>query len=139
MLAKKFGEIVFPEKTIRMGSFDLTMLIISVLIAVPAVIKVITGGGGASFGLLAGVTALIAKTVTRYLQTRSNYMSKMTQHLYEKNLDNSFGVLQFLVDSLEEQEYKEAVLVYFLLWTEDRAMTEARALPLLDGEGEGEV
>jgi len=118
------SEIIFPEKNFRMGSFDLAMLIIGVLIAVPAVVRVITHGGGASIGLLVGVCVLIGKTVARYLQTRSKYISKLTQNLYEKNLDNSMGVLQFLVDSLEEQEYKEAVLVYFVLWTEDRALTE---------------
>ena len=70
---------------------------------------------------------LVARTIGRYLNVRRKYMARMSRNLYEKNLDNSVGVLQYLVDSLEEQEYKEAVLVFFVLWLEERAMTPAEA------------
>ena len=70
---------------------------------------------------------LVARTIGRYLNVRRKYMARMTRNLYEKNLDNSVGVLQYLVDSLEEQEYKEAVLVYFVLWLEGRAQAAGEA------------
>jgi len=119
------SEIIFPEKIIRMGSFDLAMLIVSVIAAVPALLDVITRGGSVGVPLLAGLAMLVSKTAGRYLRVRGRYLTKMTQNLYDKNLDNSLGVLQYLVDSLEEQEYKEAMLVYFVLWTADRAMSAA--------------
>ncbi len=116
------AEIVFPDKKIRMSSFDVAMLIIGGATVVPALYDVIAHGAGASLALLLGVGAVVAKTVGRYLHVRSKYLVRVTQHLYEKNIDNSLGVLQYLVDSLEEQEYKEAIVVYFILWTEDRPL-----------------
>jgi hypothetical protein len=118
------AEIVFPETKIRMGSFDLAVLIVSSLAAIPAVLKAITEGGGAASVIAIGLMLYMVKVVGRYLNMRNKYMARMTRNLYEKNLDNSVGVLQYLVDSLEEQEYKEAVLAYFVLWR-DGPMTEA--------------
>ncbi len=115
------SELVFPEKKIRMGSFDRALLIISAAVAIPALAL----RGAAGTALLIGLGMILVKTVGNYLNVRSKYMARMTRNLYEKNLDNSLGVLQYLVDSLEEQEYKEAILVYFVLWSEDRPMREA--------------
>jgi hypothetical protein len=47
-----------------------------------------------------------------------------TQSLYHKNLDNNLGVIFYLMDSLEEQEFKEAVLGYSILLREGE-MTKA--------------
>lgn len=115
------SELVFPEKKIRMGSFDVALLIISAAAAIPALAL----RGAAGTALLLGLGMMLFKIVGHYLNVRGKYMARMTRNLYEKNLDNSIGVLQYLVDSLEEQEYKEAVLVYFVLWSADRPMREA--------------
>lgn len=122
------SEMIFPETIIRMGSFDRAMLVISAGAAVFALGQLVAKGaglGGAALAVLIGGGTLVARTVGRYLNVRRKYMARMTRNLYEKNLDNSVGVLQYLVDSLEEQEYKEAVLVYLVLWIEERAMSEA--------------
>jgi hypothetical protein len=122
------SEMIFPETIIRMGSFDRAMLVVSVGAAVFALGRLLAKGagfGGAALALLIGGGMLVARTAGRYLNVRRKYMARMTRNLYEKNLDNSVGVLQYLVDSLEEQEYKEAVLVYFVLWLEERALGEA--------------
>ena len=121
------SEMIFPETIMRMGSFDRAMLVISAAAAVFALGQLIAKGagfGGAALAVLIGGGTLVARTVGRYLNVRRKYMARMTRNLYEKNLDNSVGVLQYLVDSLEEQEYKEAVLVFFVLWIEDRAMSQ---------------
>jgi hypothetical protein len=119
------AEIVFPDKKVRMGSFDLAVLIISSLAAVPAVINAIAKGSSGALVVAGALVLYMAKVVGRFLRVRGKYLARMTRNLYEKNLDNSFGVLQYLVDSLEEQEYKEAVLAYFVLWRAGRLMTEA--------------
>jgi hypothetical protein len=122
------SEMIFPETIIRMGSFDRAMLVVSAAAAVVALGQLIARGagfGGAALAILVGGGMLVARNVGRYLNVRRKYMARMARSLYEKNLDNSVGVLQYLVDSLEEQEYKEAVLVYVVLWIEERAMSEA--------------
>jgi hypothetical protein len=122
------SEMIFPETIIRMGSFDRTMLVVSAAAAVFALGRLIAEGaglGGAALAILVGGGMLVARIVGRYLNVRRKYMARMARNLYEKNLDNSIGVLQYLVDSLEEQEYKEAVLVYVVLWIEERAMSAA--------------
>ena len=49
----------------------------------------------------------------------------MTQSLYHKNLDNDLGVIFYVVDALEEQEFNEAVLAYFIL-SHDGEMTQKK-------------
>ena len=122
------SEMIFPQTIIRMGSFDRAMLVVSSGAAVFALGRLLARGagfGGAALALLISGGMLVARTIGRYLNVRRKYMARMTRNLYEKNLDNSVGVLQYLVDSLEEQEYKEVVLVYFVMWLEARAMSEA--------------
>jgi hypothetical protein len=123
------AEIVFPDKKVRMGSFDLAVLIISSLAAVPAVINAVAKGSSGALVVAGALCLYMVKVIGRFLRVRGKYLARMTRNLYEKNLDNSFGVLQYLVDSLEEQEYKEAVLAYFVLWRAGKPMTEAE----LDG------
>jgi hypothetical protein len=124
------SEMIFPDTIIRMAPFDRAMLIASSGAAIFALARLFAKGGGrggAALAILIGGGMLVARTVGRYLNVRRKYLARMTRNLYEKNLDNSVGVLQYLVDSLEEQEYKEAVLVYFVLWLEGAAMTGAGA------------
>jgi hypothetical protein len=64
---------------------------------------------------LAIIGAVTFKTVMGFLKTRTKYIKKIFEDLYERNLDSNMGVLQYLVDSVEEQEFKEAFLCYLLL------------------------
>ena len=51
-------------------------------------------------------------------------MLQMSQDLYRKNLDNDLGVLQYLVDNIEDQEFKESFIAYMLLVEAGRPLTE---------------
>jgi hypothetical protein len=59
-----------------------------------------------------------------YIRTLQKYNARMISELYDKNLDNDTGVLQYLIDSIEEQEYKEAMLAYYMLWLQGQPMRE---------------
>lgn len=127
------SEIIFPEKTVRMKSFDLTMLVITGLAGLFILIRNVSDPNASKSTIVIILSALIAYAVKIFLgyrRARSNYMARMTQELYHKSLDNDVGVLQYLVDSLEDQEVKEAVLAYFFLWSAGVPMTEDE----LDGE-----
>ena len=111
-------EVVFPEKKLKMRPFDKTVLSLVVLItAITGIVKLSgnDAGGGGFVAFLGIMAAVLLKTVTGFLRTRVKYIAKIAQDLYERNLDSNMGVMQFLVDSVEEQEFKEAFLCYLLL------------------------
>jgi hypothetical protein len=51
-----------------------------------------------------------------YLRTREKHQLSLTRHLYFQNLDNNAGVIYHLLAEAEEQEFREIVLAYWLLW-----------------------
>ncbi|XP_020112743.1 uncharacterized protein LOC109727187 isoform X3 [Ananas comosus] len=64
------------------------------------------------------VSALIIyvfRVVLGYKQTWDRYQLLVNKTLYEKTLASGFGSVYFLLDASEQQQYKEAVLVYALL------------------------
>lgn len=56
------------------------------------------------------------KTFLGLRRTRSKHLHFMIRHLYYLTQANNASVLARLVDSAEEEEYKEALLAYYLLW-----------------------
>ena len=120
-------EIIFPEKRIRMKPLDKFMLIFLGFVGLVAgIIKGTSGDGDKStIAVIFSVLMLLAiKTVTRFLNTRRRYMLQMSQDLYHKNLDNDVGVIQYLVDNIEDQEFKEAFMAYMLLVQAGRPLSE---------------
>ena len=47
---------------------------------------------------------------------RDKYRLNLTRSLYFQNLDNNAGVLYRVLDDAHEQEFRESILAYFLLW-----------------------
>ena len=55
-------------------------------------------------------------TPTKLLQIiQEKYQLNLTRSLYYQNLDNNAGVLFRLLDEAEEQEFREAIVAYWLL------------------------
>jgi hypothetical protein len=113
-------EVVYPDKKLKMRPFDKTVLsLVIIATLVGSIIKLKAGDptdGASGFLTFIGIIAAVAlKTVMGFLRTRVKYIAKIAQDLYERNLDSNLGVVQFLVDSVEEQEFKEAFLCYLLL------------------------
>ncbi|XP_047957740.1 uncharacterized protein LOC125203443 isoform X2 [Salvia hispanica] len=50
-----------------------------------------------------------------YKQTRDRYQLLVNRTLYEKTVASGFGSIHFLLDASEQQQYKEAILVYATL------------------------
>lgn len=65
---------------------------------------------------VAGTLGYGVKSVFGYLNTKNKYQLNVTRHLYYQNLDNNLGVLFRILYEAEEQEYRETLLAYFLLW-----------------------
>lgn len=51
-----------------------------------------------------------------YQSTKTSFGLRLTQSLYYQNLDNNAGVLYHLLGEAEEQECKEALLAYYMMW-----------------------
>lgn len=114
-------EVVFPEKKISMQPVDLIKLIVTGTIGlVVVVVKFIFAAALNPIVALAALGTIggyAGKIFVGFKASKDRYQHLVTHSLYHKNLDNDLGVIFFLMDSLEEQEFKEAVLAYYFLWT----------------------
>jgi hypothetical protein len=78
-------------------------------------------------GLIGGTIGYGVKSFFGYLRTKERYHFTLTRNLYFRNLDNNAGVLHRLIDEAEEQEFRELLLGWSLLWHGGRSgMTEAQ-------------
>jgi hypothetical protein len=89
------------------------------LLAKGGLVAALAGGLWGLFGFAAVAATLVGYSVRSffsYLSTKSKYQLNLTRSLYFQNLDNNAGVLARLIDEAEEQECREALLAWFLLW-----------------------
>jgi hypothetical protein len=68
------------------------------------------------WGIASGGITYGYRSYYGYQQMKQRYHLTLTQSLYYQNLDSNAGVLFSLLDDAEEQECREALLAYFLLW-----------------------
>ncbi|KAK8916800.1 hypothetical protein KSP39_PZI022443 [Platanthera zijinensis] len=59
--------------------------------------------------------AFVSRVVLGYKQTWDRYELLVNRTLYEKTLASGFGSVYFLLDASEQQQYKEAILLYAIL------------------------
>jgi hypothetical protein len=143
-------EMLFPNSKVRMKTID--KLIIGVPAAVSGAIVLVTKLG-ASLILIASVISfwlgfskeevqlnqkhLIAlgvglgtlggflfRQINKFQNRKIRFMKALSENLYFKNLDNNAGVFHHLIDTAEEEEFKEAVLAYFFLDSEEKPLTQ---------------
>ena len=148
-------EMLFPNIKVRMKTID--KVIIGVPAAVSGIIVIVTKlsatliliGSVLAFWLglskeeaqlnqkhlialgagLATLGGFLFRQISKFKNRKIKFMKALSDNLYFKNLDNNTGVFYNLIDAAEEEEFKEAVLAYFFLLTENRPMQKAE----LDG------
>jgi hypothetical protein len=122
-------DMLLPGSQVRMTMMDRGKIVVPTLSGVGLTIaKIIKGALWALTGTIWGLLAflgLVGATIgygTRaffgYLQTKDKYQLSLTRNLYYQNLDNNAGVFYRLLDEAEDQEVRETLLAYFLLWKE---------------------
>ncbi len=142
-------EMLFPNSEVRMKTLD--KLIIAVPAAVSGIILTATKLGASilliasviSFWLgftkkevkieqqhlialalgLATLGGFLFKQINKFKNRKIKFMKALSDNLYFKNLDNNIGVFHHLIDTAEEEEFKEAILAYYFLLVEDRDLT----------------
>lgn len=131
-------EMLFPNQQVRLKLFDKIKLAVSggggtIFGAISAIgkIGVALANPLAIIGVLAGFIGIIVRQIMSIFNQRTKYMMTLSRNLYFHNLDNNFGVMNYLIDMAEEEEGKEAVLAYYFLHAQsDKNYTKEQ----LDGE-----
>jgi hypothetical protein len=120
-------EMLLPGVEVRMTWLDRGRIILPTVsgLAMTAY-KIIRGaiviafagayGFAGMVGLIIGTLGYGVKSLMGYLRTKDKYHLQLTQNLYYRNLDNNAGALFRIVAEAEEQEMREVLLAYFLLW-----------------------
>jgi len=119
-------KILLPGVRVRMTLLDQARIAFPTITGVGMTISKIVAKGLVAFGTMTGTLALLGmiggligygvKSFIGFLRTKEKHQLTLTKNLYYQNLDNNAGVLFRLLDDAEEQEFREAVLAYFLLW-----------------------
>ncbi|MCI0360395.1 MAG: DUF3754 domain-containing protein, partial [Planctomycetaceae bacterium] len=120
-------ETLLPGANIRIGLIEQAKIVLPTISGVGLTIfKLLKGAAAVAFASLYGLIAFLAlisgtigygvRSFYGYLRTREKYQLSLTRSLYFQNLDNNAGVLYHLVNEAEEQEFREVVLAFWLLW-----------------------
>ena len=120
-------EMLLPGTRVKMTLFDQGRILIPTLSGLGlALFKLFTRAAATALAgfsgmlgfliLLAGTIGYGVKAFFGYLNTKDKYQLSLTRSLYFQNLDNNAGVFFRLLDEAEEQEFREAVLAWWLLW-----------------------
>ena len=120
-------ETLLPGACIRIGWIEQGKIVLPTLSGVGLTLfKLVKGAAAVAFVSLYGLIAFLAlvsgavgyglRSFHGYLRTREKHQLSLTRHLYFQNLDNNAGVIYHLLAEAEEQEFREIVLAYWLLW-----------------------
>jgi hypothetical protein len=132
-------ETLLPGACIRIGWLEQAKIVLPTLSGVGLTLfKLLKGAAAVAFVSLYGLIAFLAlvsgavgygvRSFYGYLQTREKHQLSLTRHLYFQNLDNNAGVIYHLLAEAEEQEFREIVLAYWLLWRGGQSGATTRQL-----------
>jgi hypothetical protein len=117
-------EMHLPEQgtRVKMRLIDKAQIASPVAVGLPPLLwKVLAGGLMAtSFGALSTVLiapfSFAAKSFFGFQRAKTKHLLNMIRHLYYLNLANNGCVLDRLANLAHEEDTKEALLAYFVLW-----------------------
>jgi len=127
--------VVFPHKKLSFRILDTVRLDIATVIGLLAYVvnyKFESLASSPSAFLLdvvalSALLILVFRVALGYKQTRDRYQLLVNKTLYEKTLASGFGSIYFLLDASEQQQYKEALLVYAMLLCRKKYQVSSRA------------
>ena len=120
-------EKLLPGASVQMGLFEQAQIVVPTLSGIGLTLfKLLKGAAAVAFagmygliaflGLISGAIGYGVKSFFSYLRTREKHQLCLTRHLYYQNLDNNAGVIYHLLNEAEEQEFREIILGWWLLW-----------------------
>jgi hypothetical protein len=120
-------DMLLPGTRVQMSLLDQSKIILPTISGlVYATYKIISGALMIAFmnvtallsvlGIIGGTVGYGFKSFYSYLNTKDKYFLNLTRNLYYQNLDTNGGVLFRLLDEAEEQEFREIMIAYYVLW-----------------------
>ena len=120
-------DMVLPGTNVQMTMVDQGKILFPVVTGIVVTVwKIIKGAllvaAVGVYGLFAYLTLFIGtvgygwRSFFGYKRTKEKYQLSLTQNLYYQKLDGDWGALLRLCDEAEDQEYREALTAWFLLW-----------------------
>jgi hypothetical protein len=120
-------ETLLPGANIRISLFEQARIVLPTLSGIGLTLfKLLKGAAAVAFagmygliaflGLIGGAIGYGVRSFYSYLRTREKHQLCLTRHVYFQNLDNNAGVIYHLLAEAEEQEFREVVLAWWLLW-----------------------
>jgi hypothetical protein len=119
-------EMHLPEQAtkVRMRLLDKAQVASPLAISIPSLAwKVMFGSVLLATTDIAAAAALIGAPISAGLNSffgfqraKQRHLHRMIRHLYYLTLANNASVITRIIDSAEEEETKEALLAYFVLW-----------------------
>ncbi|XP_052205203.1 uncharacterized protein LOC127810025 [Diospyros lotus] len=115
--------VIFPHKKLSFRILDTVRLDVATILGLLAYFinykfEDILSSPSAVLLDVIGISALIiylTRVALGYKQTWDRYQLLVNKTLHEKTLASGFGSVHFLLDASEQQQYKEAILVYAIL------------------------
>jgi hypothetical protein len=125
-------DMLLPGTRVKMSLFEQGSILLPAVSGVAlTVYKIVQGalviafagfyGLLAFLGVLGGTLGYGVRSFVGYLRTKDKHQLYLTRSLYFQNLDNNVGVLFRALDEAEEQDFREALLAWFILWRDGDA------------------
>jgi hypothetical protein len=140
---------LFPNARVVMSHFDKAFLGLPAIVGgIPILLKLYAtisvlflvigiyfGGSGsasdadmkAALAALMGIVALGGFAVRQWLKYQHQtlkYHMELSENIYFRNVNNNAGIFDYLIDTAEDQETKEAALAYYFIAKTEPAPTE---------------
>jgi hypothetical protein len=120
-------ETLLPGASIQIGWLEQAQIALPTLSGILLTLfKLLKGAAAVAFagvygmiaflGLVGGAISYGVRSFYSYLRTREKHQLSLTRHLYFQNLDNNAGVLYHLLAEAEEQEFREIIIAWWLMW-----------------------
>ncbi|KAL3642234.1 hypothetical protein CASFOL_013049 [Castilleja foliolosa] len=115
--------VVFPHKKLSFRILDAVRLDVATILGLLAYFfsykfeDILSSPSAVFLDVIPTVALVIyvSRVVLGYKGTRDRYQLLVNRTLYEKTVASGFGSIHFLLDASEQQQYKEAILVYATL------------------------
>ncbi|KAL7106488.1 hypothetical protein ACP275_07G116700 [Erythranthe tilingii] len=129
--------VVFPHKKLSFRILDTVRLDVATIVGLLAYFfsykfeDILSSPSAALLDVVAAsaLVLYVSRVLLGYKQTRDRYQLLVNRTLYEKTVASGFGSIHFLLDASEQQQYKEAILVYaILLKAESSQVKSTRAI-----------
>jgi len=116
-------EMHLPEQgtKVRMRLVDKAQIASPMMTGLPVLAAKIFLGLASPFaiGVLIAPLSAGVNSFFGFRRARQRHLHRMIRHLYYLTMANNSSVIHRLIDSAEEEDTKEALLAYFVLWRSD--------------------